>query len=57
MLSTTVFDVCVQALEKADEAKTGAVDSSQRVKTALNTVDDILSQLSKSCLSYWLVTY
>ncbi|KAI0241520.1 Laminin subunit gamma-1 [Lamellibrachia satsuma] len=35
-----------EALEKADEAKTGAVDSSQRVKTALNTVDDILSQLS-----------
>ena len=36
---------------KADEAKTGAAESSERVRTALNTVDDILNLLSKSLTS------
>ena len=44
-------DVSVQALMKADEAKTGAAESSERVRTALNTVDDILNLLSKSLTS------
>ena len=42
------YVIDVQALMKADEAKTGAAESSERVRSALNTVDDILNLLSKS---------
>ena len=41
---------CLKALEKADQARMSAVSSSQTVKSALDTVEDIINELGELTL-------